>query len=292
MSSSTSMTTAGGGKVARRDGGGKAARRRPAAPSYPLDFTLRNFAEVWMAYPAAVVLIASAVARYFQLIGTPLLFAIPLLLAVALVSVRFPRNRRRLRHNRQAYFDELQRQARYRSLAEPARAAADQLSGEKNVILEKSAASGQNLEHVLEKLDEYERDYVDLLYLYQERARTLKTIRAQDFEAARRTVAEERAALESRQDKTSQTYRRTVTALEQQEALIGRQEQVAADLDASLGLIKQQARNIQSMFSLVSAQVTAMPLGTTWGADFSEFEALSDSIQMTKEMLNSAGDSY
>jgi hypothetical protein len=290
---STSITTANNSKIERRRTSEKVARKRArGGESFPLTRTVANFFEPWMFFAMFGLFGLSAVGRYFGFIGTLWLFLIPLLSTAIFVIVRLPVRLRELKFKKQEYTDSLQRAARYRALVKPARDAVDQLIEEKYAILEKSEASGQNLTQVLSKLDEYENDYTDLLYLYQERSRRLKSIRERDFVAARQTLAEDRARLAESADKNPQTHERMLTALAQQESLITRQEQVAADLDSSLHLIKQQARNIQSMFALVSDQISTMPLGVNWAANFDEFEVLSDSIQATKETLNSMGDSY
>lgn len=255
---------------------------------YPIKRTLLALTEHWMAYCFALAIIAVVALRLFHAVSTSWIFLAPFAVYLLLVAVRYPSNRRHLKQLKQDFIDARQQEARFRELVPSAREAVMELRGVKREIYRSGALSGQKLSHILSRLNEYEGDYIDLLYLYQERLKVLRAIMGRDLSTASAAIAREKEQAEQSADKSSQLYKRKMDALVQQESLISKQALVGKELKESLDLIRIQARNIWTLFDLVRAQVNALPIGVKWTDNFQEFESLSDSIQMTKETLNAS----
>lgn len=250
--------------------------------SYPRTRAALDFIEPWMPAAAALFAVIAGVVRYFQPFGLFWLVVIPALVLVALAGLRAKRNAARHRQRRGAYMDRARRELRYSALTKPGREAVDKLREERQNIIESSALNGQQLSDMLARLDGYEGDYIDLLYIYQERARRLKAITGRNLSEERRALEEERSSV-----KEGDRGRQLLDALGQHETLLRRQEEVGAEIESSLPLIRRQALNIQAMFALISDQVSTLPLGVAWSSG-AEFETLSEAIEMTKQSLESA----
>jgi hypothetical protein len=266
---------------------------RQPAYKYPLTRAARCFIEPWMLVAALVALAAAFAINYARPLPTLWLLATPAITLAATAAVRAKRNVRKLKHRRAEHVGRLQREARYAALVPAARRAVDELRAVKGSILDKSALKGHSLTSILARLDEYELDYIDLLFLFQERSRSLEAIRARDTAAVRRALEEDRERLRGADgDEGDAITKRTLSALSHRATLLDRQDVVARDLDRSLELIMQQSLNIKEFFSLVSNQVSSLPLGVSLASNAEDFEALSDTIQMTKETLNGIGENY
>lgn len=258
--------------------------RRAAGEGYPKARALAGYVEAWMLYALPLVLAAAAGARvFFQFHWAWLLFA-PAVALCAFVALRAGRNSARVRLRAREHGERAQRAARYAALVKPAREAVDGLRREIGEIRELSALRGDQFEQLLSRLSEWGNDYVDLLYLYQVRSRRLQSIRGRNIEGARLEVAAER--------ERAGENRRLAGALDQHDQLLVRQAGVAAELETSLALIKQQARNIEAMVRLVADQASSLPLGVEWTSSSSDFQELSDAIRMTKEDIEAVGDHF
>lgn len=251
---------------------------------YPKLRALSTMIEGWMLYVTVFSVIAAKAVQYYYPFSYIWLLAIPILLLAALVGLRAKRNVKRLRERAEAYADSLRRAERYRALLAPARKAVDELRQDIRAILESTALRGDQFTQILSKLDEWGNDYVDLLFLFQVRAARLKSIEGRDIEGTRRAIASDRERAASNQ--------RLLSVLKKQEELVERQQRVGVELSSSLELIKQQARNIRQMVTLVSDQVSSLPLGVTWTSATADFEQLSDTIHMTKEMLSAVHEDF
>lgn len=253
---------------------------------YPMWRAAASFVERWMLIALPAVLTLATAARFFLQFDTVWILAIVGLFMFGAVAARARRNKRMLRPRAAAYVEKRQRQRRLGALIRSARVAVEGLRSEKRKIYERSAMAGQGLADVLGKLEEYETDFIDLLYLFQVRGERLKEIRERGLAEERGELARERAKLEGSDAKDTVIGQRTLAAFDQQETLLRRQEETAREMEASMTLIKTQAGNIRRMFALVLDQVTTVPIGVEWSGNLRDLQQLSDTIHMTKQILD------
>ncbi|MBA3442068.1 MAG: hypothetical protein H0T92_19585 [Pyrinomonadaceae bacterium] len=123
-------------------------------------------------------------------------------------------------------------------------------------------------------LDQRWEDFVDLLDVYRRRKNHLRSVNRQ---AVQNQLTQAERAVESAYDDRARR-------VQQANVEILRRRLIAFDeLERSVKLVEGQLQSIENFFGLVYDQVVSLP--TPERASGLDFEQLSDSIQMTKQML-------
>ncbi len=130
-------------------------------------------------------------------------------------------------------------------------------------------------------LDQRWEDFVDLLDVYRRRKHHLRSINRQavqnQLQQAERSVAASRDDRERRIQKSNvEILKRRVAAFQ--------------DIERSVKLVEGQLQSIENFFGLVNDQVVTLP--TPERVSALDFEQLSDSIAMTKQMLEETSDTF
>jgi len=130
-------------------------------------------------------------------------------------------------------------------------------------------------------LDERWEDFVDFLDIYRRRKNHLRSINRQ---AIQNQLKQAEHAVENSPDERSKRV--------QQANLEILKRRVAAfnDIERSVKLVEGQLQSIENFFGLVNDQVVALP--TPERVSALDFEQLSDSIAMTKQMLEETSDTF
>ena len=133
----------------------------------------------------------------------------------------------------------------------------------------------------LQTLDQRWEDFVDLLDVYRRRKHHLRSINRQavqnqlkQAEHAVQTASDDRQ--KRIQQANAEILRRRVAAFN--------------DLERSVRLVEGQLQSIENFFGLVNDQVVTLP--TPERVSALHFEELSDSIAMTRQMLEETADTY
>jgi HD-GYP domain-containing protein (c-di-GMP phosphodiesterase class II) len=143
----------------------------------------------------------------------------------------------------------------------------------------KKFTSSKEIPSNLKSLDQRWEDFVDLLDIYRRRKHHLKSINRQ---AVHNQLTQAfRAAESATDDKTKRIQQTNVDILKRRVAAF-------EDLEKSVKLVEGQLQSIENFFGYVNDQVVALP--TPELVTSLHFEQLSDSIAMTKEMLESTND--
>ncbi|MDT7602818.1 MAG: hypothetical protein QOF61_815 [Acidobacteriota bacterium] len=130
--------------------------------------------------------------------------------------------------------------------------------------------------HTLEQRWE---DFVDLLDVYRRRKHHLRSINRQAVQ--NQLTQAERAVENSPDDRARRIQQANVEILKRRVAAFG-------DLEKSVKLVEGQLQSIENFFGLVNDQVVTLP--TPERVSALDFEQLSDSIAMTKQMLEETSD--
>lgn len=130
-------------------------------------------------------------------------------------------------------------------------------------------------------LDQRWEDFVDLLDVYRRRKHHLRSINRQAVQnqllQAQRSVENAKDDREKRiQQSNVEILRRRVAAFQ--------------DIERSVKLVEGQLQSIENFFGLVNDQIVTLP--TPERVSSLDFEQLSDSIAMTKEMLEETSDTF
>ena len=133
----------------------------------------------------------------------------------------------------------------------------------------------------IQSLDQRWEDFVDLLDVYRRRKHHLRSINRQAVQnqliQAERSVAHSKDERERRiQQSNVEILRRRVAAFQ--------------DIEGSVKLVEGQLQSIENFFGLVNDQVVTLP--TPERVSSLDFEQLSDSIAMTKQMLEETSDTF
>ena len=133
----------------------------------------------------------------------------------------------------------------------------------------------------LQSLDHRWEDFVDLLDVYRRRKHHLRSINRQ---AVQNQLKQAEHAVQSATDDRQKR-------IQQANAEILRRRVAAFnDLERSVRLVEGQLQSIENFFGLVNDQVVTLP--TPERVSALHFEELSDSIAMTKQMLEETADTY
>lgn len=133
----------------------------------------------------------------------------------------------------------------------------------------------------IQSLDQRWEDFVDLLDVYRRRKHHLRSINRQAVQ--NQLVQAERAVAHSRDDRERRIQQANVEILKRRVAAFN-------DIERSVKLVEGQLQSIENFFGLVNDQVVTLP--TPERVSSLDFEQLSDSIGMTKQMLEETSDTF
>jgi hypothetical protein len=156
------------------------------------------------------------------------------------------------------------------------------LEWQKNKIQEnyKQFTGARQLPTNLQSLDRRWEDFVDLLNVYRRRKQHLKSINRQ---AVHNQLSQAFRAMESAADeKTRRVQETNVEILKRRLASFD-------ELERSVKLVEGQLQSIENFFGYLNDEIVTM--STPEKFSLLDFEQLSDSIAMTKQMLDATADS-
>lgn len=133
----------------------------------------------------------------------------------------------------------------------------------------------------IQSLDQRWEDFVDLLDVYRRRKYHLRSINRQAVQ--NQLVQAERAVETSRDNREKRIQQSNVEILRRRVAAF-------KDIERSVKLVEGQLQSIENFFGLVNDQVVTLP--TPERVSSLDFEQLSDSIAMTKQMLEETSDTF
>lgn len=133
----------------------------------------------------------------------------------------------------------------------------------------------------IQSLDQRWEDFVDLLDVYRRRKNHLRSINRQAVQ--NQLTQAERAVESALDDRARRVQQANVEILKRRVAAFN-------DLERSVKLVEGQLQSIENFFGLVNDQVVTLP--TPERVSALDFEQLSDSIQMTKQMLEETSDTF
>ncbi|HVF57903.1 MAG TPA: hypothetical protein VM934_17255 [Pyrinomonadaceae bacterium] len=131
----------------------------------------------------------------------------------------------------------------------------------------------------IKSLDQRWEDFVDLLDVYRRRKHHLRSINRQAVN--NQLTQAERAVEGSTDDRAKRVQQANVEILKRRLAAF-------SELERSVKLVEGQLQSIENFFGLVNDQVVTLP--TPERVSSLDFEQLSDSIAMTKQMLEETSD--
>ncbi|HLA12622.1 MAG TPA: hypothetical protein VJ023_18695 [Pyrinomonadaceae bacterium] len=133
----------------------------------------------------------------------------------------------------------------------------------------------------IQSLDQRWEDFVDLLDVYRRRKHHLRSINRQAVQ--NQLVQAERSVQNSKDDRERRIQQANVEILK-------RRISAFIDIERSVKLVEGQLQSIENFFGLVNDQVVTLP--TPERVSSLDFEQLSDSIAMTKQMLEETSDTF
>ena len=133
----------------------------------------------------------------------------------------------------------------------------------------------------IQSLDQRWEDFVDLLDVYRRRKHHLRSINRQAVQ--NQLIQAERSVENSRDDRERRIQQSNVEILKRRVAAF-------QDIERSVKLVEGQLQSIENFFGLVNDQVVTLP--TPERVSALDFEQLSDSIAMTKQMLEETSDTF
>src|SRR6266567_4741418 len=217
---------------------------------------------------------------------TPLLAALAaeaVYLAVVPATPFYRRLVERREKERARKLREAQREAVIKGFDPREREAVEYLRWMKNQIYSnyKKFTNSKEIPANLQSLDQRWEDFVDLLDVYRRRKHHLRSTNRQavqnqlkQAEHAVQTATDDRQ--KRIQQANSEILKRRVAAFN--------------DLERSVKMVEGQLQSIENFFGLVNDQVVTLP--TPERVSALHFEELSDSIAMTRQMLEETADTY
>jgi len=178
---------------------------------------------------------------------------------------------------------EQQREAQIKLFDPREREAVEYLRWMKNQIYSnyKKFTGTKEIPHNIQSLDQRWEDFVDLLDVYRRRKHHLRSINRQAVQ--NQLVQAERAVESARDDREKRIQKANVEILKRRVAAFN-------DIERSVKLVEGQLQSIENFFGLVNDQVVTLP--TPERVSSLDFEQLSDSIAMTKQMLEETSDTF
>ena len=133
----------------------------------------------------------------------------------------------------------------------------------------------------LQTLDRYWEDFVDLLDVYRRRKHHLRSTNRQAVQNQLKQA--EHQIQNSTDDRAKRVQQANAEILKRRVAAFN-------DLERSVRLVEGQLQSIENFFGLVNDQVVTLP--TPERVSALHFEELSDSIAMTRQMLEETADTF
>ena len=176
-----------------------------------------------------------------------------------------------------------QREAQIKLFDPREREAVEYLRWMKNQIYSnyKKFTGTKQIPHNIQSLDQRWEDFVDLLDVYRRRKHHLRSINRQAVQ--NQLDQAERAVAGARDDREKRIQQANVEILKRRVAAFN-------DIERSVKLVEGQLQSIENFFGLVNDQVVTLP--TPERVSSLDFEQLSDSIAMTKQMLEETSDTF
>jgi len=175
-----------------------------------------------------------------------------------------------------------QREQLIKTFSPREREAVEYLRWQRNKIQEnyKKFAGARELPTNLQSLDKRWEDFVDLLDIYRRRKQHLKSINRQ---AVHNQLSQAFRAAEGAEDeKTKRIQQTNVEILKRRLASFD-------ELERSVKLVEGQLQSIENFFGYLNDEIVT--ISTPEKFSLLDFEQLSDSIAMTKQMLDATSDS-
>jgi len=178
---------------------------------------------------------------------------------------------------------EQQREAQIKLFDPREREAVEYLRWMKNQIYSnyKKFTGTKQIPHNIQSLDQRWEDFVDLLDVYRRRKHHLRSINRQAVQ--NQLVQADRAVQNAKDDRERRIQKANVEILKRRVAAFN-------DIERSVKLVEGQLQSIENFFGLVNDQVVTLP--TPERVSSLDFEQLSDSIAMTKQMLEETSDTF
>lgn len=171
---------------------------------------------------------------------------------------------------------EQQREALIKSFSPREREAVEYLRWLRNQVYSnyRKFTNAKEIPQNLQTLDQRWEDFVDLLDVYRRRKNHLKQINRQAIQ--NQLTQAEREAENAPDERTRRVQQANIEILKRRVAQFN-------ELEKSVKLVEGQLQSIENFFGLVNDQVVTLP--TPERVSSLDFEQLSDSIAMTKQML-------
>ena len=178
---------------------------------------------------------------------------------------------------------EQQREAQIKLFDPREREAVEYLRWMKNQIYSnyKKFTGTKQIPHNIQSLDQRWEDFVDLLDVYRRRKHHLRSINRQAVQ--NQLVQANRSVEAAKDDRERRIQQANVEILKRRVAAFN-------DIERSVKLVEGQLQSIENFFGLVNDQVVTLP--TPERVSSLDFEQLSDSIAMTKQMLEETSDTF
>lgn len=227
-----------------------------------------------------------AVAAAYVQDVTPLVAALAtetLYLATVPASTMYRRLVDRREKQRLLKLREQQREAQIKLFDPREREAVEYLRWMKNQIYSnyKKFTGTKQIPHNIQSLDQRWEDFVDLLDVYRRRKHHLRGINRQSVQ--NQLTQAERSVQSAKDDRERRIQQANVEILKRRVAAFN-------DIERSVKLVEGQLQSIENFFGLVNDQVVTLP--TPERVSALDFEQLSDSIAMTKQMLEETSDTF
>jgi hypothetical protein len=227
-----------------------------------------------------------AVAAAYVQDVTPLVAALAtetLYLATVPASTIYRRLVDRREKQRLLKLREQQREAQIKLFDPREREAVEYLRWMKNQIYSnyKKFTGTKQIPHNIQSLDQRWEDFVDLLDVYRRRKHHLRSINRQAVQ--NQLVQAERSVAAAKDERERRIQKANVEILKRRVAAFN-------DIERSVKLVEGQLQSIENFFGLVNDQVVTLP--TPERVSSLDFEQLSDSIAMTKQMLEETSDTF
>jgi hypothetical protein len=176
-----------------------------------------------------------------------------------------------------------QREAQIKLFDPREREAVEYLRWMKNQIYSnyKKFTGTKQIPHNIQSLDQRWEDFVDLLDVYRRRKHHLRSINRQAVQ--NQLVQAQRSVEMAKDDRERRIQQANVEILKRRVAAFN-------DIERSVKLVEGQLQSIENFFGLVNDQVVTLP--TPERVSSLDFEQLSDSIAMTKQMLEETSDTF
>ena len=217
---------------------------------------------------------------------TPLLAALAaeaVYLAVVPATPFYRRLVERREKDRARKLRDAQREAAIKAFDPREREAVEYLRWMKNQIYSnyKKFTTSKQIPSNLQTLDQRWEDFVDLLDVYRRRKHHLRSINRQAVQNQLKQAEHSiQTATDDRQKRIQQANAE----------ILKRRIAAFNDLERSVRMVEGQLQSIENFFGLVNDQVVTLP--TPERVSSLHFEELSDSIAMTRQMLEETADTF